>query len=411
MSARFAAVVLGVLVVAATAARAQQSPPPVRGNTTQRPAPVTPRPSGGLLRVYPSPYYEIHTDLTGDELREAILRMTRMFEEYRSRTRDFSGTVGHKFPFYLFRNQADYLAAGGAEGSAGYFDPNTDTLSAIAGEKTDQYTWQTVQHEGFHQYAKAVIGGELPTWVNEGLAEYFGEAVFTGDNFVSGVIPPERLARVKKEIQASKPGEAIKGMMLMKHADWNKKLAIDNYDLAWSMVHFLAHGENGRYQKAFASFMRALGNGRQWEQAWVASFGSAAGFEQRWRDYWLKLPDNPTADLYAKATVQTLSGVLARAWSQRQAFGSFDEFAAAAGAGNQIKIADPDWLPPELIAGAFEQAKALRERGATITLLPAANGRLPQIVCTLKTGQKLTGHFTMRGGQFADVTVDEVGKR
>ena len=25
----------------------------------------------------------------------------------------------------------------------------------------------------------AVIGGELPTWVNEGLADYFGESIFT----------------------------------------------------------------------------------------------------------------------------------------------------------------------------------------------------------------------------------------
>ena len=51
---------------------------------------------------------------------------------------------------------------------------------AFAGEHITAYTWHTVQHEGFHQFAHAVIGGDIPTWLNEGLAEYFGEALFTG---------------------------------------------------------------------------------------------------------------------------------------------------------------------------------------------------------------------------------------
>src|SRR5439155_6138812 len=189
------------------------------------------------LQVYEGRYYVIHTDLTGDELREAELRMTKMAEEYRNRTRDFSGTIGHKFPFFLYREPDDYYAAGGMKGSAGYFDPNNDTLMAIAGEKTGSSTWYVIQHEGFHQFARAVIGGELPVWVNEGLAEYFGEAIFTGDSFVTGIIPPQRLARGKKEIQGGQ-FRSIKEMMLLAHADWNADLSMANYDQAWSMVHF-----------------------------------------------------------------------------------------------------------------------------------------------------------------------------
>jgi hypothetical protein len=48
-----------------------------------------------------------------------------------------------------------------------------------------------------------VIGGELPIWVNEGMAEYFGEGIFTGDGFITGVIPPKRL-RMIKETSSSK---------------------------------------------------------------------------------------------------------------------------------------------------------------------------------------------------------------
>jgi len=111
-----------------------------------------------------------------------------------------------------------------------------------------------VQHEGFHQFAHAVIRGELPPWVNEGIAEYFGESIFTGDAFVTGIIPPFRLKRVQSEIQTNR-FKSVKSMMLLSHQQWNSEMEIENYDQAWSMVHFLAQGENGRYQTAFVNFM------------------------------------------------------------------------------------------------------------------------------------------------------------
>ena len=75
-------------------------------------------------------------------------------------------------------------------------------------QKMDARTWHTVQHEGFHQFAHVVIRGDLPIWVNEGLAEYFGEAVFTGDGFVSGVIPPTAMTGIRRlpATRASAPG-------------------------------------------------------------------------------------------------------------------------------------------------------------------------------------------------------------
>src|SRR5262249_6657014 len=150
-----------------------------------------------------------------------------------------------------------------------------DSLMAMvapdAAGEPGQYTWHTIQHEGFHQFARAVIGGELPIWVNEGLAEYFGEGVFTGDGMVTGVIPQDRLERVRDLIN-SKRFKGMKEMMLLPHSEWNKKLKMENYDQAWSMVQFLAHGENGKYQRAFGGFMRSLSTGHQWQQAWQANF-------------------------------------------------------------------------------------------------------------------------------------------
>src|SRR5438445_154730 len=84
------------------------------------------------LAVYQTPYYTIHTDLDPDDVREASMRMTHMAEEYRARTRDFSGEVRQRLAVYLFRKEADYRAAGGPDDSEGVF--LTDRLMAVAGE-------------------------------------------------------------------------------------------------------------------------------------------------------------------------------------------------------------------------------------------------------------------------------------
>ena len=59
--------------------------------------------TGQNLREYQTPYYVIHTDLQGDDLREAQVRMTRMFETYRARTQGFAGRIDHRFEFLDLR--------------------------------------------------------------------------------------------------------------------------------------------------------------------------------------------------------------------------------------------------------------------------------------------------------------------
>jgi hypothetical protein len=107
------------------------------------------------LKQYETKYYTIYTDISPDDEKEAAARMTRMVEEYHARTKDFSGTIKTRLPFYLFKSEQDYVAAGGVPGSAGVFkvDANGSSLMAIAGEHLTRQTWQVVQHEGFHQFA------------------------------------------------------------------------------------------------------------------------------------------------------------------------------------------------------------------------------------------------------------------
>jgi hypothetical protein len=267
-------------------------------------------------------------------------------------------------------------------------------------------TWHLVQHEGFHQFADAVINANLPPWVNEGLAEYFGEGVFTGDGYVTGAIPQWRLERIRKRLKSNEFKPLI-DMMQLPVSDWNSELSLANYDQAWSMVQFLAHGDDGKYQRAFSSFLGQLGKGTSARKAWENTFGDTRGFEAAWRAYWTNLPDQPTADVYAQATVAALTSFVARAFSRQQTFADFDSFANAVRAG-QIKYHPDDWLPQSLAIDALETANRLNLSGAKFSLQTTSAEKSPALRCILKDGTELVGRFTLKQGRVGEVTVSRL---
>jgi hypothetical protein len=372
--------------------------PTVLAQRGPAPGPLSETPLKAELKTYDTPYYVIHTDLDIEQVREVALRVTHMAEEYHERTKDFAGTINKRLPFFLFKNREDYLAAGALPGSAGVFMGSK--LMAVAGEQLTPRTWHVIQHEGFHQFVSAVIRGDIPVWLNEGLAEYFGESIYTGDGFISGVVPPARCQRIKLFLTDG-DFQPIEKIMTMTHKEWNGALEMTNYDQAWSMVQFLAHGEDGKYQAALSGFINAMSHGTDWEKAWRTNFGSAAGFEEKWKDYWNKLPVDSTEALYTRAAVAIFTSYLARATSQKQTFASFDALVAGAKDG-KVKWAPEDAIPASLLDDALKYLPAEEKP----ELVPAAKGKYAQIVLNRKDLTQIVGTFTVVGNRVGKVTVN-----
>lgn len=354
--------------------------------------------AAGLVE-YETPYYILATDIDVSRAPDIAQRMTRMAEEYHQRTRSFSGEIRRKFRFELYRWPEDYYAAGGPSGSGGvytYRGRNDGKLMAIAGEKTGERTWHVIQHEGFHQFAHQVMGGARPPWLNEGLAEYFGHSVFVGDGFVSGVLPTGRVKRIQLLMQNDK-FMPLEQMMLLSQGEWNAELQSVNYDMGWSLVQFLAHGDNDKYQKPFERFMIDIGRGADWRDVWLKQFGSIRGFEQRWRNYWLNLEESPSRDLYRKAGLSILTSYLARANLQGERYDDYDAMITA------IKVhrssrPSKDALPNYLVDSAFRWLDDVKE--AKIENHP--NGS-QEIHLTLSDGQYAIGQYTRKGKRIKDV--------
>lgn len=354
------------------------------------------------MRAIDTPYYLIKTNVSDDDAREAVLRVTAMFEEYGRRTSGFAGAVNQKMPFELHRDYDEYLRSTDAPGTAGVYTGHRLVASFQDGKS--EATWHTVQHEGFHQFVDLAMGRDaIPIWANEGLAEYFGEGIWTGDGFVTGIIPPKRLERIQGLLK-NEGFRPLLELMNVSHQQWNMEGSVRNYDQAWVLVHFLAHGKGGRYADRFGEFLRQARGAGDWQKLWAAKLdGNVGALERECKEWWLGLSENPTRDQYVSATCATLTSFYARACAERQSFERVEDFFAAS-RDRTLKCKPNSWLPPALLENSLEQAPRcgkwrLEKRGAW---------RL--MVCERPGGAKWEGSFKLgTGGAVKDVTVRQTG--
>jgi hypothetical protein len=351
--------------------------------------------AGPTLKKYTTKYYVLHTDLDKDMTRQAVVRITAMAQEYHNRTRSFAGRITTRFPLYLYKNRQEYNKHPGViSGSAGMYNGT----SLIATAPRPGGSWRVLQHEGFHQFAHKVIRGRLPIWLNEGLAEYFGRGIWTGDSLVVGVIHNGARGVVQEMIK-KKTLMPLSKMLAMSQREWNGALSHRNYLQAWSMVHFLVHGDKGKYQKALSSYIRDLSQGKSSTAAFRKRFGSnTKAFHARYVDWWSKLPDNPSRELYDRIKVLTLTSYLARAYATGKVFEDFQAFAKAGSDGTFARIFQfigkrkpAIWLPLSLLSETLPSAGSAGDW--SLLARPEKSGR-PRLKLKLSDGSSLIGSFT-----------------
>ena len=365
--------------------------------------------AGADLQKYDAPNFTLHTDLSPSEAREARLRISRMAEEYARRTAGFAGRVEVKLPFYLFSKDADYYAAGGARGSGGVFDGEKLMVQVIRYRdgRIDDATWHIIQHEGFHQFARAAIGQVIPLWAGEGLAEYFGEGLFTGDEMITGVVPQVRLERVQLMIRRNLT-LPLNELMTMPRDKWDAKILMAHYDQSWSVVHFLAHGENGALQKPFSAFMSALDRDDNAFVAYEKHIASIPNLEKRWKQWWLALAPNPSRELYARATLATLTSTAARAAAAGRPISRPQELWLGVDL-TSMPVHPEDQMPQSLVQTAAADIRAMVAKGDMLTI---GRGSDRGIILTLnlREGTRMVGRYIVEQGRVKSVTVETVSK-
>ncbi len=346
---------------------------------------------------------DIYAKLDQDTVAEAAARLNALAKDYSRRTSSFQHPVTGKLPIYFFDNREEYTAAGGPVGSAGVYT-HIMVLALYLPEDIETL-WPPLQHECWHQFEDATAGHYWPPWLDEGLAEYYSEAIWTGDEFITGVISPVRLERVQTEIRNKSFG-ALNRLLDMDRRKWNEEAKGEEYDQAWSMVHFLAHAESSKYRDALVALIKEATRGRPGQESFRKVFGpnyiEAKAECEKW---WLALQVDATRDRYVQATVSTLTSYLARAHVRGLKFKSAEEFFDAAKDGKLLAAAQasrPLWLPKSLLDDHLKNAERLQKW----TLLTA--GRNPELRLQQDGGPTLVGKFDVQPAVGISVVVRSV---
>ncbi len=264
-------------------------------------------------------HYWIKSDLPADYAGALARHLNTMYAEYDRRLASLPPRAPESLNVLIFQRRRDYLQTlqrrygvdGTATGGLFFVTPSSGHALALWTEGLARRRILSVlQHEGFHQFAYSRFGGDLPVWVNEGLAEFFGEAIAVGRTLMAGGNNPRVIEAVKDSIElgTSIPFEKMLAMSSRRWAQgFREGTAMGQYQQAWSMVHFLITGDNGRYVDRFETYLRLLHAGFPSQHSFVKAFQTSdiEAFERRWQRH--ALAARPSGFLAALQRIEFLA--------------------------------------------------------------------------------------------------------
>jgi hypothetical protein len=191
------------------------------------------------------------------------------------------------------------------------------------GAKFDEATtrlFALLYHEAFHAYVSTFVypplkpqevkdgkgTGELPRWLNEGLAQVFETAVVEAGELRADHPDKKRLARAKEWLKRKENGNTLvplgdllttgRDTFLATHAD-QEAASNRAYLTCWALAHYLTFEARVIGSDAFHKYLIAVNTGNDPKAAFAALVGKdLPAFEKEWHNYLLRLRENGTVE-------------------------------------------------------------------------------------------------------------------
>lgn len=175
----------------------------------------------------------------------------------------------------VFKNDLSYRPFKPYPNTAGYFQPGPDvnyiTLELSSDENPEQDPFTIIFHEYTHLLVRNTTGN-VPTWFNEGLAEYYSTFSISDDQKVMMGRPIAShvyLLRDRRMLPLRKLFEVDQKSPYYNERD---KQSIF-YAESWALIHYLILGKDGERMSQLTRFVDLLSAGTAMEPAFQQAFG------------------------------------------------------------------------------------------------------------------------------------------
>jgi tetratricopeptide (TPR) repeat protein len=140
----------------------------------------------------------------------------------------------------------------------------------------------------FHEYTHSIFHANLhwlPTWLDEGLAEFYGYTRFQNDHIYIGA-PTVRYGALKSQTLIP-----ISEMLTANDRTFFKDQQRQDlfYAQSWAMVHYIAFGPNMENGAKLNTFVTLLEKGTPQPEAFQQAFGDLHAFQNKLSEYLLRL--------------------------------------------------------------------------------------------------------------------------
>jgi tetratricopeptide (TPR) repeat protein len=169
--------------------------------------------------------------------------------------------------------------------TGGYFSREADANFIVMPVSRDDYALQTIFHEYTHYFVSRNVRTPVPTWLNEGLADFY--STFRGDyrgKTLIGGIPPSR-ARTLRGSTFVPLRNIVAPRDLESMWRWDKQIGMF-YAESWALVHYITVERKNPTANPVDVYLKTFTRTGNHDSAFMAAFGTDVdGMDKELREY------------------------------------------------------------------------------------------------------------------------------